>query len=158
MNPPLSNPSANQITFPHGSDYPLGRKSRVALVAWMLFLLSGFSLARSLKPDPRGFGTHQRLGLPACSFRMMFTIPCPSCGMTTSFAHFTRGQFRESAGANFAGLLLAIVCAIQIPWCVASAWRGRLWKVSQPNVVAMWLLISFCVISAALWIFRLIAA
>ena len=77
--------------------------------------------------------------------------------MTTSIAHFTRGQFRESARANFAGLLLAITCAIQIPWCAASVWLGRLWKVSQPNVLLMWMLIGFCAISALLWAFRLIA-
>lgn len=139
-----------------GNGYPLSRIGRVLLVAWSLFLTAGFALAVSLDPDPRGFGTHQRLGLPPCTFRIMFDVPCPSCGMTTSFAHFVRGQFLRSAQANVAGLLLAAVCAMQVPWCWYSVCRGRLWKVSRPDVGMVWLLTLICGVCLVQWAGRVL--
>lgn len=68
---------------------------------------SGLIVASCLQPDSRGLGTHQQLGLPPCSMRMMFGIRCPGCGMTTSWAYFTRGKWHASAQANVAGFLLA---------------------------------------------------
>jgi hypothetical protein len=105
------------------------------LFAWALFLLSGFALAWSLKPDPRGFGTHQQFGLPECSVRLLFSRPCPGCGMTTCFSHFIRGEFVEAGRANPAGILLASLCALMIPWSLVSAVRGSTWLVQEPLVL-----------------------
>jgi hypothetical protein len=115
----------------------IGRTGRVLLGLWCLFLVAGFSTAAMLSPDPRGFGTHQRLGLPPCTIRVLSGVRCPTCGMTTSFANFVRGRFAASARANAAGFCLAWVCAVQLPWCVVSLRRGKLWGVEQPD---RWLL------------------
>ncbi len=128
LSPLSQSPLNNQQT----DGFPIGLGSRVLLVLWSLFLCAGFSLAASLTPDARGYGTHESLGFPPCTFQVIFRIPCPSCGMTTSFAHFTRAEFLQSARANVAGFLLASVCLIQIPWCFYSAANGRLWKINQP--------------------------
>jgi hypothetical protein len=138
------------------SEHPLGTRSRWLLAVWCLFLLSGFAVALWLDPDPRGYGTHQRLGLPPCTFRVLYHLPCPSCGMTTSFSHFIRGQFTASARSNAAGLLLASICAVQIPWCLWSAVRGRLWRVSRPDVSVLWLLMVLCGVALLQWGFRLL--
>ena len=69
--------------------------------------LAGLGTARSLEPSASGLGTHQQLGLPPCSMRLLFGIRCPGCGMTTSWAHFTRGHWRASGEASAAGFLLA---------------------------------------------------
>lgn len=53
-------------------------------------------LAAWLTPDPAGYGTHQQLGLPACSFLWRTGYPCPSCGMTSSFAAMAHGRFLEA--------------------------------------------------------------
>lgn len=68
---------------------------------------SALIVASRLIPDSRGLGTHQQLGLPPCSMRMLFGIRCPGCGMTTSWAYFTQGEWLASAQANVAGFLLA---------------------------------------------------
>ncbi len=133
---------------------PVGRVGRAVLIAWAMFLLAGFTLARSLEPDSRGFGTHQQLGLPECSVRMLFSRSCPGCGMTTSFSHFVRGEFVAAARANETGLLLAIVCAVMIPWSVMSAARGRLWFVEDPLRVLAGLTIALSGIAVVLWIWR----
>jgi len=48
-------------------------------------------VARYLTPDPSGMETHRQLGLGRCTFLSLFEVPCPMCGMTTTFsllAHF----------------------------------------------------------------------
>ncbi len=156
MNPPFSYDSTITIQEEQAG-YPLSRVGRVLLVGWSLCLLAGFAVAFSLEPDPRGYGTHERLGLPGCTFRTMFGVPCPSCGMTTSFAHFTRGQFVSAARSNVAGLLLAVVCALQIPWCWLSVVTGRLWKVSQPGACLLWLMLVLCGVCVLQWVVRLLS-
>ena len=133
---------------------PVGRVGRAVLIAWAAFLIAGFVLARSLEPDSRGFGTHQQLGLPECSIRLLFSRSCPGCGMTTSFSHFVRGEFAAAARANEAGLLLAILCAVLVPWSLSSAVRGRLWFVEDPLRVLAGLTIVLGGIAVALWAWR----
>lgn len=132
---------------------PLGRAS---LLGTATLLIAGFAVARCLSPDPQGFGTHQQLGLPPCTTRMLFGFPCPGCGMTTCFAHFVRGEFVLAANANLAGVVLASVCALLIPWCIWSAFRRRLWMVSDPVVFAGALAICMSSLAVLLWAARLI--
>ena len=48
-----------------------GRK-RLAVLLLALGLLAPLGVAAMLRPDGRGFGTHQQLGLPPCTFRVLF--------------------------------------------------------------------------------------
>ena len=121
-----------------GHGRPIKTVVRLLLVAWGVFLLAGFSLAVSLAPNPAGFGTHQQLGLPPCSFQTMFGIPCPSCGMTTSFSHFVRGQWLRAAAANLGGLLLAIVSMVMVPWSFWSAAQGEMVGIRDPDTWLAW--------------------
>lgn len=136
--------------------FPVGTGGRGLLVAWSLFLLGGFVLAFSLTPDPRGFGTHERLGLPPCTFRALFGIRCPTCGMTTSFAYLTRGRFSQALEANAAGVVLAAACAVQIPWCWGSAIRGRLIGVSRPTQTLLALLLVLAGVSLLNWLWPMV--
>ena len=51
----------------------------------MLFTGTVLGLAFWLEPDGRGIGTHEQLGLSPCGFMEITEIPCPMCGMTTTF-------------------------------------------------------------------------
>lgn len=135
--------------------FPIGWKIRLLLIGWSLFLIAGFGIAFQTTPDPRGFGTHQRFGFAPCVIRNQLSIPCPSCGMTTSFSHFVRGQIRQSAEANTAGLVLALVCVVMIPWSWISVYRKRLWLVSKPETCLLWLLCGLITITLSEWVFRL---
>jgi hypothetical protein len=137
--------------------FPVGGSRRWLLVCWSLFLIGGFSLALYLEPDPRGFGTHQRLGLPPCTFRALLDIPCPGCGMTTSFSHFVRGNIVQAARANIGGVLLALICVVQIPWCWWSAARGRLWCVTDPTRSLLILITVIGGVAVLNWVFRVLA-
>ncbi|MCH9654993.1 MAG: DUF2752 domain-containing protein [Planctomycetes bacterium] len=134
---------------------PIGWKIRSLLIGWSLFLIAGFGVAIQTNPDPRGFGTHQRFGFAPCVIRNQLSIPCPSCGMTTSFSHFVRGQIRQSAQANTAGLVLALVCVVMIPWSWISVYRKQLWLVSNPETCLLWLLCGLITITLIEWVFRL---
>ena len=89
-----------------------------------------------LKPDTSGRGTHRQLGLPPCTFVMLFNQPCPSCGMTTSWAHVVRGQIVSALRANVGGTLLAVLALVAVPWSLISAGRGRwIWRPPHESLI-----------------------
>ena len=76
-------------------------------------------VAVRLPPDPGGLGTHRSLGLPPCAFLAATGIPCPSCGLTTSFAALAHGDLAAAARANPVGILLFLLAVLFVP---AGAW------------------------------------
>jgi Protein of unknown function (DUF2752) len=72
-------------------------------------------IARALTPAPAGFGTHQQLGLPACTFLHWTGYPCPSCGLTTCFAHAAHGDLLAAFIAQPFGVLLFLMTALAVP-------------------------------------------
>lgn len=141
--------------IPKSDDAPVDKLGRATLLGIALFLTTGFMVARCLSPDSRGYGTHQQLGLPPCTMKLFFGVSCPGCGMTTCFAHFVRGQFVEAARANLAGVVLATVCLMLIPWSLFSARRGRLWWVSDPIAFTSALAICLSGLAMVTWVVRL---
>jgi hypothetical protein len=121
-----------------GSDgVRLSGAQRRLLAALGLGLILILVIAATLKPDPRGYGTHRQLGWPPCGTRMLLGIRCPSCGMTTSWAHLVRGHLRSALRANVAGALLGLAAIAAVPWLFLSAARGRwLWRGPSPMVAA----------------------
>jgi hypothetical protein len=104
---------------------PLGVWVRGGLVGIALGLAAVFAVAFRLNPyrpdgTPLRMETHRQLNLPPCTFKDRTGLPCPSCGMTTSFALLVRGDVGNSLRANAVGTALAVFCALLIPWCLAS--------------------------------------
>ena len=112
--------------------YRLGWWLRSMLVVIGLVPLSLLVTAACLPPSPRGLGTHQQLGLPPCSLRVLAGIRCPSCGMTTSWSHMMRGHVLQSFACNSGGALLALATLVGGPWALISGLRGR-WLGGTPN-------------------------
>src|SRR4051812_33369576 len=103
---------------------------RGALVGVVAGLVAVFAVAAWLDPyradgSARRMETHRQLGLPPCTFYRVTGLPCPSCGMTTSFALLVRGDVANSARANVVGTLLAAFGLALAPWCVVAALTGR---------------------------------
>lgn len=80
-----------------------GKGDRTKAVVLVILILAVLVIARILQPDPRGVGTHQQLRLPPCTFQAMTGLPCPACGLTTSFAWLARGQLARATEANALG-------------------------------------------------------
>jgi hypothetical protein len=129
----------------------MSRRARwtAAMVASLLVILLG--TASQLEPDPRGMGTHQQLGLGRCTFVRLWGIGCPSCGMTTSWAHVMNGDLRAAAGANVAGLVLALLAMVSIPWMLASAARGQWWYLRPKAGLLLPLLVMLMAIAVCDW-------
>jgi hypothetical protein len=101
---------------------------RGALVGIVAGLVVVFTIAVRLNPyGPDGSAermeTHRQLGLPPCTFYYATGVPCPACGMTTSFALLVRGDVAHSLQANWVGTLLAAFCLLFIPWGLISVAR-----------------------------------
>ncbi len=123
------------------------------LVVSMLMMVIP-AVALRLEPEPKGFGTHQQLGLPECLFRQMFGLPCPHCGMTTSFSHLVRGQVGSAMRANPMGILLAALLGCL---CTVMLWSGLTGRraANLNGTLLARIGLTYLVMSILLWLVRI---
>src|SRR5204863_6027891 len=81
-------------------------------------------------PNHSGIGTHEHLGLAPCQFLERTGLPCPSCGMTTSFCWFVRGNIAASLYVQPMGTMLAVLAA-------AGVWAGFYVAITAKSVHRM---------------------
>jgi Protein of unknown function (DUF2752) len=125
----------------------------------VLIFLAGTTLiiARFLQPSSQGVGTHEQLGLPPCPFLHLTGIPCPSCGLTTSFAHAARLNFYQAFVTQPFGLIafcLAIVC---IPLSFYLIRRRVLWSDVIRARIFDSLMYAMIVLFVLSWVYKVIA-
>ena len=113
-------------------------------------------IAIYLVPDPRGYGTHEQLGLPPCSLAERFNFPGPTCGLTTSFAHMgdlapVQAFLAQPLGViGFAmGVAVVLGAAVSVP--LGISWLPFLRRVKWP--VAAWTALG---VGIASWVFEII--
>jgi hypothetical protein len=82
---------------------------------------------------------------------MMTGVPCPSCGMTTSFALLVRGDVENSLRANAVGTLLAAFGLVLVPWSLASVARGRLLIIRSLERALTWTVVVFVALMLIRW-------
>ena len=92
--------------------------------------------ARRLEPDPRGYGTHEQLGLTPCFFKDWTGYQCPTCGSTTAWAHALRGDLLQACSANLGGTLLCGAALVAVPWLFAVVIVGR-WLIIRPTLMIL---------------------
>src|SRR5215213_6838704 len=93
---------------------PLGRLLAASIGVICITVLV---IAVRLHPSPTGMATHTAMGFDECQFLKRTGLPCPSCGMTTSFAWFVRGNALASLYVQPMGFVLAVLVA-------AAAWTA----------------------------------
>lgn len=82
-------------------------------------------IAARLVPSPTGMGTHTQLGLDQCQFALRTGLPCPTCGMTTSFSWFARANFPASVYVQPMGAFLALGAVVTFWGALYIALTGR---------------------------------
>ncbi len=103
-------------------------KDKVVSVIGLATSSATLVVARSLHPSMTGMGTHLQLGLPPCRFLALTGLPCPSCGLTTSFAFAAHFQFQQALLASPFGLLLFFAVVLAIPAICFQLWRQIAWE------------------------------
>jgi hypothetical protein len=99
---------------PSPNPFRLNAGARLLAALIGLACLGVLVIAASLPPRADGFGTHLALGLPECGFLQRTGLPCPACGMTTSFAWFVRGNVAASLYVQPMGTALAALCGLTV--------------------------------------------
>ena len=123
-----------------------------------LGLLLLLAVAAALQPDSRGHGTHEQLGLPPCTFYVLFGRPCPSCGMTTAWAMLVRGRLAVAFRVNAGGALLGMLACVGAVWLLLSALVGR-WLVRRPDsMTATWAAVVVLAVTLAQWGWRMMSS
>lgn len=107
---------------------------RAAAGVLCLSCVTVLAVAVWVTPNPRGFGTHKKLGLAPCGFLVRTGFPCPTCGMTTSFSYTVRGRFGAAFHAQPLGAILAVAAALFAIGFAAIALSGKTWVVNWYRV------------------------
>jgi hypothetical protein len=127
---------------------------RIAAASVALGSLAVLLAAASVHPAADGHGTHTQLGLPPCGWAMVADAPCPTCGMTTAFAHAVRGELGEALLCQPLGLLLAITTATAF-WAGLhiAATGSQVWRLYARllNPRVLWMVAA---LAAAAWIYK----
>lgn len=131
MSDSVQPPPLPQTDARAGVWFVLTRAERQSAGFAALGLLGIFAVAAILTPDTRGIGTHQQLGLPPCMTESILGVPCPFCGMTTSFTHMAHGQVLDAVivqPAGALGFVLAAVLALGCSTAVATGAAPTKWR------------------------------
>jgi len=124
-------------------------------IAVAAFSAAVLRLASSLHPSARGIGTHEQLGLVPCRFHLLTGIPCPSCGLTTSFAYAAHFQFHQAFVSSPFGLLLFCVVVLAVPTSFVLLWQRMSWLQAVEKfdgaTVTMWMVVAY----GASWIYKI---
>lgn len=140
---------------------PFGPAARLSYRTRLLWLLCAVGLvallvvAACLTPNPQGYGTHQQLGLPPCSFQWLSGMRCPGCGMTTSWSHAVRGELSDAVQANAGGLLLALLAASGAVVALAMAASGRRLQLVMNRGVGIAVAVTVFGVTLIDWLIRL---
>ena len=114
----------------------------------------GIGLGLYLEPSPTGSGTHTILGLPPCGMLVSTGKPCPTCGVTTSFALAAHGRFGDALVNQPFGLVLFALAVAGVLALVTTLAAGRSWgPVTTPWSVTSFIL-ALIMVGLVSWIYR----
>ena len=141
--------------FAHDPLRTVDRRGRILAAATAAALVVPLVVACYLEPAAAGQGTHRQLGFPPCTMVALFGVRCPTCGMTTAWAHLVRGRLLEGALANTGGVLLGLAAIGSVIGLSATALIGRRPRWFPSIDTAAWLLTGIVAITLFDWAIRL---
>ena len=123
------------MTHPHGPFFYRVTAKRTATARLIAAcVVAGcatvLGIAAKVHPDPTGLGTHKQLGFPPCSMVVLTGYPCPTCGMTTAFAHPGRGEVISAFAAHPGGLIFALATVVAFSVSLGVLLTGKVWTIN----------------------------
>lgn len=99
-------------------------------------------MALSLTPRSSGYGTHEQLGLPACTSLAATGYPCPTCGLTTSVSAAAHGQVARAFRVHpFGPVLFGALVALAVVGLIETCTGADVLRMLRPRV--WWVLAAF---------------
>jgi hypothetical protein len=147
------------VSFPTHAGPPATAAHRTPEHRWLVLLavlapLALLALGLGLEPDPRGHGTHEQLGLPACTVRDWLGTPCPGCGVTTAAVLLLHGHPLRSWTTQPLGLVGTLSVLVLSAAVLALHLRGRdAWVALVGRADARWAKAAAAVVLLA-WMWR----
>ncbi len=83
--------------------------------------------------------------------------PCPTCGMTTAFAHTVRGELWSAFCAQPAGLGLALALVFAASVSLGVAVTGKVWAVNWYRVSPTRVTLGVVLFLLSGWVYKLAA-
>lgn len=133
---------------------PVSRLERWAAAGLSAGCLGLLGVSAWLSPASEGHGTHEQLGMPACMWAATLGKPCPTCGMTTAFAHAGHAEFVASFLTQPMGFVLAIGAAVGFWGTAHVAATGSRLGVFAGRLVGRRLLLAASVLLLAAWAYK----
>jgi hypothetical protein len=137
----------------------VARRAVVArlIAACVVFVCAAvLGLASFLQPNPAGLGTHKQLGLPSCSAVVLSGYPCPTCGITTAFAHTVRGEFISAFAAHPGGLIFALATVVAFSVSLGVLFTGKVWTINWYRVSPARVSVLIVVVLLGGWGFKVV--
>ena len=131
------------------------RADKSVAVGMLAAACSVLAVALWLKPAACGYGTHTQLGLPPCNFLLVTHLPCPSCGLTTSFAYAIRFEYWKAFAANPFGLVAFFGTVSLIPSAIFLLWRRMAFRRITESAHFTKVLYAATALYFLSWIFKL---
>ena len=152
-------PKPGSILHPLGPVvYRVAARRPIAARAVAAVVLAGcvalLSAAVWVTPDARGLGSHQQLGYPPCTTVALLGYPCPTCGMTTAFAHVVRGELLSAFNAHPAGLVLALTTILGCGVSLGVLITARIWVVNWYRVSPKWVALALALLVLGGWAYK----
>jgi hypothetical protein len=139
-----------------GTWHTLSRTERQTAAFGTIAIAALLTVAAILTPDERGVGTHTQLGLPPCATENLLGVPCPFCGMTTSFSHMAHGEVQEAFVAQPAGALGFVVASVLGLVFVVGLATGKMPGAFKRLQHAWWPYVFASTIIAVAWAYKVL--
>ena len=131
------------------------REHWLVLACALALPLALLVLGGLLRPDPRGWGTHEQLGFRPCLPMRKWNFPCPGCGVTTSIALVAHGSLLAALRAQPFGLVAFVTSLAGAAWGLVGHARGRDLRAELPRVVTRRSVSVLATLALLAWIYKI---
>lgn len=131
-------------------------RTRLNAVLVLVGVAAIIGVSLYVEPDPARTHAKRRLPLRPCGFLMTTGLPCPTCGMTTSFAFMARGRVIAAFEQQPAGALLALLTVGLGVLALVVLVTGRRFEINWYRINPMHVLVVFMAVFMGSWVYRIV--